>query len=50
MILALAAIVLAIVAFYVVRRRGMGNGPEVARESTPALDGWIADALEVELA
>src|SRR3954469_214247 len=48
---ALAAVALALIAFYIVRSRSKkGGGAEVARESTPALDAWIADALEVELA
>jgi hypothetical protein len=45
--LALAA-VLALTWFFVRSRKR--TNPEVARESTPALDAWIADALEVELA
>jgi hypothetical protein len=32
------------------RLRKSGAGAEVARESTPALDAWLADALEIELA
>jgi hypothetical protein len=49
LVLALAA-ALAIVGFYVMRSRKQNSDPEVARESTPALDRWIAEALEVELA
>src|SRR4029079_8494737 len=43
-----AAIVLA--AYFFMRSRRNGADAEVARESTAALDTWIADALEVELA
>ena len=42
---------LALAAYFFMRSRAnKGADPEVARESTPALDAWIADALEVELA
>ena len=47
-----AAALLALVGYFFLRSRaskGAGDA-EVARESTPALDAWIADALEVELA
>ncbi|CAN5911257.1 hypothetical protein BH11MYX4_BH11MYX4_62690 [soil metagenome] len=47
-VLAIAAVLLA--AFFFMRSRRKGGDAEVARESTPALDAWIADALEVELA
>jgi hypothetical protein len=47
--LAAAAAVL-MLAYFFLRSRKNSAGAEVARESTPALDGWIADALEVELA
>jgi hypothetical protein len=47
--LAVAAALLVGYFFFRSRRNGGGNA-EVARESTPALDAWIADALEVELA
>lgn len=43
-----AAVVLAVYLFMRSRRK-IGSA-EVVRESTPALDAWIADALEVELA
>ncbi|MDB4933412.1 MAG: hypothetical protein JWP87_384 [Labilithrix sp.] len=46
-LLALAAIA---VAYFFMRSRKNSGDAEVARESTPALDTWIADALEVELA
>ena len=45
----IAIAVLLAIYLYKRSRKGSGNA-EVARESTPALDGWIADALEVELA
>jgi hypothetical protein len=41
---------LALIGFFYARSRKQNADPEVARESTPALDKWIADALEVELA
>jgi hypothetical protein len=44
----LLAVVLIVKAF--VRSRRRSGDAEVARESTPALDRWIAEALEVELA
>jgi hypothetical protein len=47
---ALAAVALALIAFYIVRSRQKRGGADALRESTPALDAWIADALEVELA
>lgn len=43
-----AAVVLALYLF--MRSRRKSGDAEVARESTPALDSWIAEALEVELA
>lgn len=43
-----AAILLA--AYFFMRSRRKSGDAEVARESTPALDAWIAEALEVELA
>ena len=47
-----AAALLALVGYFYMRSRGAkGRGdPAIARETTPALDAWIADALEVELA
>lgn len=48
---ALAAFALvALTLFFLRGRRKSGADAELARESTPALDRWIADALEVELA
>ena len=46
---ALFAVALAVLAFFAwrSRRRAM---PEVAKDTTPAIDAWIADALEMELA
>lgn len=44
------AVAVLLVAYFFLRSRKSGAAAEVARESTPALDGWIADALEVELA
>ena len=48
MSLALLVVVAAVVLFFVIRKRR--KTPAVARESTPALDAWIAEALELELA
>lgn len=48
MTLALVAAFVALVAFFVFRRRK--STPAVAHETTPALDEWIAEALELELA
>ena len=50
MSLALAALAVLVVAYLFMRSRKTHGDAEVARESTPALDRWIADALEVELA
>ncbi len=51
MSLVAVAAVLALAAFLFMRSRAnKRTDPEVSRESTPALDAWIADALEVELA
>jgi hypothetical protein len=50
MSLALVALALLGVAYFFMRSRRKSGDAEVARESTPALDAWIADALEVELA
>lgn len=48
---ALAALALVALTLLFLRgRRKSGAGAELAHESTPALDRWIADALEVELA
>jgi len=44
-----AAIAALVIGIYYFRSRKQ-NSAEVQRESTPALDAWIADALEVELA
>ena len=45
-----AAAAVMLLAYFFLRSRKNGAGAEIARESTPALDSWIADALEVELA
>lgn len=51
MSIALALVLaLAIAGYYFMHARKKSGDAEVARESTPALDAWIADALEVELA
>jgi hypothetical protein len=47
---ALLAVAIAAVAYFFMRSRKSSGDAEVARESTPALDVFIADALEVELA
>ena len=47
-VIAVVAVVLA--AYFFMRSRRKSGDAEVARESTPALDAWLADALEVELA
>jgi hypothetical protein len=44
-----AAVALGIVVFMIVRSRRSGSA-EVARDTTPALDRWLAEALELELA
>jgi len=50
-LVAVVAAALALAAYFFMRSRADKSGSaEVARESTPALDAWIADALEVELA
>jgi hypothetical protein len=50
MSIAVVIAAIALAAFLFMRSRKKTGGAEVARESTPALDAWIADALEVELA
>lgn len=50
MSLALVALAVLAAAYFFMRSRRKIGDAEVARESTPALDSWIADALEVELA
>jgi hypothetical protein len=50
MSLALVVVAVALAAFFLMRSRRKTVDAEVARESTPALDAWIADALEAELA
>ncbi len=51
MSLVVVAVAIALAAFLFMRSRAdKGGSAEVARESTPALDAWIAEALEVELA
>ena len=47
---ALVALAALVVAYFFMRSRKTRGDAEVARESTPALDTWIADALEIELA
>ena len=47
---ALIALAALVVAYFFMRSRKSQGDAEVARESTPALDSWITDALEVELA
>jgi hypothetical protein len=49
MMLAALAALAAVVVFVLVRRSRKG-ATEVVRESTPALDRWLRDALELELA
>jgi hypothetical protein len=46
----LTAAAVALVGYFFMRSRRQSGDAEVARESTPALDAWIADALELELA
>ena len=41
---------LALAAYFFLRSRRKSGGADAARESTPALDAWIAGTLEVELA
>ena len=44
-------VVLVALYFYLRRRKGKkGATHEVARDTTPAIDAWIAQALEIELA
>lgn len=50
MSLVLAAIAVAALVYFLVRARSRKGGPETAHDSTPALDAWVQDALEVELA
>lgn len=51
LLLAVAILALALVSVKALMRARRSSGDaEVARESTPALDAWIAEALEVELA
>ena len=45
-----AAAAVAVAAYFFMRSRRKSGDAEVARDSTPALDAWIAEALEVELA
>lgn len=47
---ALIAVAVALAAFLYMRSRRPGGAAEVARDSTPALDAWLAEALEIELA
>ena len=49
--MSIALVALAVLAVrFLLRARPKKGRPEVERESTPALDAWIAEALEVELA
>lgn len=50
MMLAVAAALLGVLVVFVLYKRSKSTSPEVARESTPALDRFIRDALEQELA
>ena len=50
MSIALVAAALLLLGFFYYRSRHKGGIAEVARESTPVLDRWIAEALEVEFA
>ena len=47
---AVIAAAILVAAYFFMRSRRKNGDAEVARESTPALDAWIAEALEVELA
>lgn len=47
---ALIVAAVAVAAYFFMRSRRKSGDAEVARDSTPALDAWIAEALEVELA
>jgi hypothetical protein len=49
MSLVLVVLAVAVALFFVVRARKR-RAPAAAHDSTPAIDAWIADALEVELA
>ncbi|GAH32459.1 unnamed protein product, partial [marine sediment metagenome] len=49
MMLAALAALGALLAFFVYTRSKKDTG-EVARETTPALEAWLRDALEIELA
>lgn len=51
MSIAVALVLSLLLGYFVFRARSKkASGPEVARDTTPALDAWIADALETELA
>lgn len=51
MSLALAVLLSLLLAFFLFRlKQKKAAAPEVARDTTPAIDAWIADALEAELA
>ena len=50
MAVALALVAVMLAAVFFMRARRKSGQIQVARESTPALDAWIADALEAELA
>lgn len=49
MLLAIFIIAVALY-FFLKRRKKSGSVPDVAHDTTPALDAWIATALEIELA
>ena len=50
MLLAIGAALAAILLYYVISRRSGRSRLEPTRETTPALDKWINEALEMELA
>lgn len=47
---ALLSLLLAFLLFFRARAKKKAAAPEVARDTTPAIDAWITDALETELA
>lgn len=50
MLIALAVLAAAALAFALYRARRIAATPEAAKDTTPALDAWVASALEAELA
>jgi hypothetical protein len=50
MLIALAVLAAAGLAYVLYRAKRSRESPEAAKDTTPALDAWIADALEMELA